>query len=48
MSGSPVEAYYVHPLLAQIERDITPLRDALTAAIDHVQSFGATQASPPA
>jgi TetR/AcrR family transcriptional repressor of nem operon len=32
-------------LLAQIARDITPLRDALTAAIDHVQSFEATQAS---
>ncbi|MDH2426045.1 TetR/AcrR family transcriptional regulator [Sphaerisporangium sp. TRM90804] len=35
-------------LLAQIERDVTPLRDALSAAIDHVQSFEAKQASPPA
>jgi len=26
-------------LLAQIARDVTPLRDALTAAVDHVQSF---------
>jgi AcrR family transcriptional regulator len=26
-------------LLAQIARDIAPLRDALTAAIDHVESF---------
>jgi TetR/AcrR family transcriptional regulator, transcriptional repressor for nem operon len=29
-------------LLAQISRDATPLRDALTAAIDHVQSFEPT------
>ncbi|WP_329081125.1 MULTISPECIES: TetR/AcrR family transcriptional regulator [unclassified Streptosporangium] len=39
-------------LLAQIARDVTPLRDALTAAIDHVQSFETpqtqTQAPPPA
>ncbi|WP_436763484.1 TetR/AcrR family transcriptional regulator [Streptosporangium sp. V21-05] len=35
-------------LLAQIARDVTPLRDALTAAIDHVQSFEATQAPRPA
>ncbi|GAA4206430.1 TetR/AcrR family transcriptional regulator [Streptosporangium oxazolinicum] len=33
-------------LLAQIERDVTPLRDALTAAIDHVQSFEVAQAPP--
>jgi AcrR family transcriptional regulator len=26
-------------LLAQVARDITPLKDALTAAIDHVQTF---------
>lgn len=26
-------------LLAQVAREITPLRDALTAAIDHVESF---------
>ncbi|MER5646294.1 TetR family transcriptional regulator C-terminal domain-containing protein [Streptosporangium sp. NPDC002524] len=31
-------------LLAQIARDVTPLRDALTAAIDHVQSFETTRA----
>ncbi|HTK61474.1 MAG TPA: TetR family transcriptional regulator C-terminal domain-containing protein [Pseudonocardia sp.] len=26
-------------LLAQLEHDMTPLRDALTAAVDHVESF---------
>ncbi|MFC7656437.1 TetR family transcriptional regulator C-terminal domain-containing protein [Pseudonocardia benzenivorans] len=26
-------------LLAQVARDIAPLRDALTAAIDHLQTF---------
>jgi hypothetical protein len=31
-------------LLAQIAQDVTPLKDALTAAIDHVQTFEATSA----
>jgi AcrR family transcriptional regulator len=31
-------------LLAQIAREITPLRDALTAAIDHVQTFAVSRA----
>ncbi|MEU4252448.1 TetR family transcriptional regulator C-terminal domain-containing protein [Amycolatopsis sp. NPDC026612] len=39
-------------LLAQVARDIAPLRDALQAAIDHVQTFavspGPTTGSPPA
>ncbi|MFD9735207.1 TetR/AcrR family transcriptional regulator [Umezawaea sp. NPDC059074] len=33
-------------LLSQIERDATPLRDALTAAVDHIETF-ATEGSPP-
>lgn len=33
-------------LLAQVARDITPLRDALLAAIDHVRTFAVPSAEP--
>jgi TetR/AcrR family transcriptional repressor of nem operon len=33
-------------LLAQVAREVAPLRDALTAAIDHIQTFTAPPAPP--
>jgi AcrR family transcriptional regulator len=34
-------------LLAQVARDISPLKDALQAALDHVESFAATRPDGP-